>query len=71
MGVSELVDSSLPVASAAETEAEYRSQLDVEKRRYKQSVSSLKALKKEIEHLQHLLEKAKVGDHREVMPRGI
>ena len=34
-------------------------------RRYKQSVVGLKALKKEIEHLQHLLEMAKVKLHRD------
>lgn len=61
VGVSELVDSSSPAADLADTEAEYRAQLEDEKRRYKQSVSSLKAMKKEIEHLQHLLERAKVS----------
>ena len=64
-GVSNLVDGSAANSTMSPEEAAHRQQLDAAKGQYKQSVVGLKSLKKEIEHLQHLLEKAKVKMHRD------
>lgn len=42
-------------------EVQLRAQLEQEKSEYKSALAALKELKHEIEHLQHLLETAKVG----------
>jgi len=46
-------------------EAELRRELEGEKKQYKSKITGLKSFKKEIEHLQHLLEMAKVKLHRD------
>ena len=60
-----LVDGgSAPIDMSAE-EAELRRELEGEKKQYKSKITGLKSFKKEIEHLQHLLEMAKVKLHRD------
>jgi hypothetical protein len=46
-------------------ETGYRQQLEGEKSHYKSKIAGLKSFKQEIEHLQHLLEMAKVKLHRD------
>ena len=45
---------------ADDTELSMRSEMEQQKHNYKENFNQLRTLKTEIEHLQHLLEKAKV-----------
>jgi hypothetical protein len=64
-GVAGLVDGGRGEDLMSPEEAEYRQQLEGEKSQYKSKIAGLKSFKQEIEHLQHLLEMAKVKLHRD------